>query len=100
MHVNTTPYHEPNHPPDIRNTSTATGTSAHNAMDITDNSDTDDAPFSQAFEQSLFFLRQSCPESHLQQLESEIQNNQDITELQALVYQWVTNPQPESPSAL
>jgi hypothetical protein len=56
-----------------------------------DDEEPDEPPHSQAFQQSLFFLRQGCPEAQKAQLEQEINNNKDIQELQALVYQWATN---------
>jgi hypothetical protein len=91
LHSNTMTENEPTQPPQILNTAHAPGTTVDTAMTVNDTSDTEEAPFSQAFEQSLFFIRQVCPDSHSEMLESEINKNKDINELQALVLQWATN---------
>jgi hypothetical protein len=94
LHVHPPPddNHEPAQPPQIQNTAHAPGTTVETAMTIhEDPDDEDNAPFSQAYEQSLFFIRQVCPDSHRETLEKEINNNNDINELQALVRQWATD---------
>jgi hypothetical protein len=87
---------DPAIPPTVHNTSTARpGSSPDTAMAIDDNTDDDndheDPPFSQDFNQSLLILRQACPPQYQQDLEEAICTNKDAQELQALVYQWVTN---------
>eukprot|EP00978_Attheya_sp_CCMP212_P034503 scaffold144772_cov30-Attheya_sp.AAC.2 len=86
---------DPALPPIVHNTNTRPGSTPDTAMaidDQPDEDDEDDPPFSQDFNQSLLILRQACPPEYQSDLEEEaIHKNRDAQELQALVYQWVTD---------